>query len=188
MGFFSRKKPIVASDLRAVTRGLHEAATSANQLISQQYIRLFDQFFDYDPNALGTPMKARMVEVALDANHSMQVPLISLVAPRGLSLDSMKVDLSVKIDSTELEAASHALENGELSSERFYVTFGHPSRKEASRHPDEVQISLCFKACEPPEGIQRLIEEYTHMITPVTTHAGQASEQPPPTADQKSRL
>ncbi|WP_329611014.1 DUF2589 domain-containing protein [Pseudomonas sp. KNUC1026] len=74
---------MMAADLRAITRGLHEAATSANQMIAQQYIRLFDQFFDYNPEALGTPMKARMVEVALDQGHHMQVPLISLVTPRG---------------------------------------------------------------------------------------------------------
>ncbi|MBD1590164.1 DUF2589 domain-containing protein [Pseudomonas typographi] len=169
MGLFFRKKPTVASDLRAVTRGLHEAATSANHMVSQQYIRLFDQFFDYDRQALGTPMKARMVEVALDAGHSMQVPLISLVAPRGLSLDTMRVDLSVKIDSTQLEEASDALENGELDSERFFVTFGSPLRHEPGRHPDEVQISLTFKACEPPEGIQRLIDEYTRLIAPRPT-------------------
>jgi hypothetical protein len=167
LGLFSRKEPMVSSDLRDITRGLHEAASSANSLIAQQYIKLFDQFFDYNPDDLGTPMQAKMVEVALDAQHHLQVPLITLVAPRGLALDTMKVDLCVKVTSTEVEAVSHALENGELNSERFYVTLGGLRRDPAQRHPDEVQISLTFKACEPPEAVQRLIEEYTQLITPL---------------------
>lgn len=166
MGLFSRKEPMVPSDLRDITRGLHEAACSANSLIAQQYIKLFDQFFDYNVDDLGTPMKAKMVEVALDDQHRMQVPLITLVAPQGLALDTMKVDLSVKIAATEVEGVTHALENGELNSERFYVTLGGVRKDPAQRSPDEVQISLTFKACQPPEAVQRLIEEYTQLILP----------------------
>ncbi|NJO99428.1 MULTISPECIES: DUF2589 domain-containing protein [Pseudomonas] len=178
MGLFSRKEPMVSSDLRDITRGLHEAASSANSLIAQQYIKLFDQFFDYDPDDLGTPMRAKMVEVALDAQHYMQVPLITLVAPRGLALETMNVDLSVKVTGTEAEAVTHALENGELNSERFYVTLGGLRRDPAQRNPDEVQISLTFKACDPPEAVQRLLEEYTQLITPLRRSAPQAAPLP----------
>lgn len=178
MGLFSRKKPLVSSDLRDITRGLHEAASSANSLIAQQYIRLFDQFFDYDADDLGTPMKAKMVEVALDGQHCMQVPLITLVSPQGLALDTMKVDLSVKVTGTEAEAVSHALENGELQSERFFVTMGGGRQDPDQRNPDEVQISLTFKACQPPEAVQRLIEEYTQLILPVRAGAGTTGTPP----------
>jgi hypothetical protein len=160
---------MVPSDLRDITRGLHEAASSANNLIAQQYIKLFDQFFDYNPDDLGTPMKAKMVEVALDDHHRMQVPLITLVSPRGLALETMNVDLSVKVAGTQAEAVSHALENGELTCERFYVTLGSPRQDGSQRHSDEVQISLSFKACEPPEAVHRLIEEYTQLIAPQRT-------------------
>lgn len=172
MGFFSRKEPMIPSDLRDITRGLHEAASSANNLIAQQYIKLFDQFFDYDPDDLGTPMKAKMVEVALDDHHSMRVPLITLVSPRGLALETMNVDLSVKVAGTEAEAVSHALENGELSCERFYVTLGGARPDPAQRNADEIQISLSFKACEPPEAVHRLIEEYTQLISPLRAPRG----------------
>ena len=33
-------------DLREITRGLQEAASATNSLIAQQYINLFDQFFE----------------------------------------------------------------------------------------------------------------------------------------------
>ncbi|WP_178119060.1 DUF2589 domain-containing protein [Pseudomonas akapageensis] len=157
---------MTASDLCDITRGLQEAAAATNNLIAQQYIKLFDQFFDYDADELGTPMKAKMVEVALDEQHSMKIPLISLVAPRGLALEHMQVDLSVKIQNTELATASHALENGDIQSGRFFVTVGTDKRQSQTRDPDEVQISMQFKACEPPEAINRLIEEYTNLISP----------------------
>lgn len=79
----SKNAPITASDLCDITRGLQEAAAATNNLIAQQYIKLFDQFFDYDAQALGSPMKAKMVEVAMDDQHKMHVPLIALVSPRG---------------------------------------------------------------------------------------------------------
>ena len=94
------KEPIATSDLCDITRGLQEAASATTGLIAQQYIKLFDQFFDYDSQALGAPMKAKMVEVAMDDRHTLKIPLIALVAPRGLALERMQVDLSVKIQNT----------------------------------------------------------------------------------------
>ena len=105
MALFSKKEPMTASDLSHITRGLHQAAAATHQVIAQQYIKLFDQFFDYDPEDLGTPMKAKMVEVVLDEGHILNIPLITLVAPRGLALSAMKVDMSVRMQGTELEKA-----------------------------------------------------------------------------------
>jgi hypothetical protein len=170
---------MTASDLCDITRGLQEAAAATNNLIAQQYIKLFDQFFDYDPDDLGTPMKAKMVEVALDAQHSMRIPLVSLVAPRGLALERMQVDLSVRIQATELATASHTLENGEIQSERFFVTVGSDKRSEQGRDPNEIQISMQFQACEPPEAINRLIEEYTNLISPYRPSPATVPEEEP---------
>lgn len=158
----SKNAPITASDLCDITRGLQEAAAATNNLIAQQYIKLFDQFFDYDAQALGTPMKAKMVEVAMDDQHMMQVPLIALVSPRGLALERMQVDLSVRIQNTETTEV-----NADLKRERFYVTVGGQNKRNGdARDPDEVQIRMQFQACEPPEALNRLIEEYTNLISP----------------------
>ena len=181
MAFFSRpKEPMSASDLSHITRGLHQAAAATHNLIAQQYIALFDQFFDYNVEDLGTPMKAKMVDIALTEGHTITVPLIALVAPKGLALHRMDVDLSVKMHSTEVQKASHDLENGELQSEKFFVTFGTTKREGQERDPDEVQIRIEFKACEPPEAINRIIEEYTNLISPLA-HAPVK----PPTAEQE---
>ncbi len=158
----SNNVPIIASDLCDITRGLQEAAAATNTLIAQQYIKLFDQFFDYDAEALGAPMKAKMVEVAMDDQHRMQIPLIALVSPRGLALERMQVDLSVKILNTDNAEAAQGLNH-----ERFFVTLGGQSKRSGEgRDPDEVQIRMQFQACEPPEALNRLIEEYTHLIAP----------------------
>jgi len=167
MALFSKKEPMTASDLSHITRGLHQAAAATHQVIAQQYIKLFDQFFDYDPEDLGTPMKAKMVEVALDEGHILNIPLITLVAPRGLALSAMKVDMSVRMQGTELEKARDNLQNGEQQSARFFVTFGQDKRHGQQRDPDEIAISMVFKACEPPEAVNRLLEEYTNLISPI---------------------
>ncbi len=170
MSIFNRTKaPMTGSDLSHITRGLHEAAAATNQLIAQQYIKLFNQFFDSDADDPTAPMRAKMVEVALDDEHTMQIPMIALVTPRGLSLEAMNVDLSVRIKASEIEQAQREVENGEAHFERFSVTLGADKRNSQDRDPNEVQISLKFEAREPPEALNRLIEEYTQLISPIRT-------------------
>jgi len=174
-----RKQPMAACDLSSITRGLQQAAAATQHLVAQQYIKLFDQFFDYDIDDLGTPMKAKMVDVALDEQHTLRVPLVTLVAPRGLALEAMKVDLSVRMHATEQQKASHALENGELDCAQFFVTFGGDKNDHHPRKTDEMHISMEFRACDPPESIHRMIEEYTQLISPVRTDSpGVASGAP----------
>ncbi|WP_236235811.1 DUF2589 domain-containing protein, partial [Pseudomonas faucium] len=155
---------MTAIDLRDITRGLQEAAAAANSLIAQQYINLFDQFFDCDSEALGAPMKARMVEVAMDDQHVMRVPLFALIAPKGLALERMQVDLSVRVNGTQARQQLDA-ESQNASSANFKVTIGAQGRQGEARDPDEVQIRIQFQATEPPEALNRLIEEYTKLIT-----------------------
>ncbi|MBA6118845.1 DUF2589 domain-containing protein [Pseudomonas putida] len=158
--------PMTAIDLRDITRGLQEAAAATNSLIAQQYINLFDQFFDIDPQMLGSPMKAKMVEVAMDDNHVMRVPLFALVSPKGLALERMQVDLSVRVNGTQALQALQA-ENEQAGAASFKVTIGAQGRQGDARDPDEVQIRMQFHASEPPEALNRLIEEYTKLITPL---------------------
>lgn len=177
MAFFSRRKePMSASDLSNITRGMHQAAASTHNLIAQQYIKLFDQFFEFDADDLGAPMKAKTVEFALDSEHIINVPLVALVAPKGLALARMTVDLSVKMHSTELQKLRDAPDNQDMQCERFFVTFGSGKREGQDRDPDEVQIRMEFEACEPPEGINRLIEEYTNLMSPLRTMPAKTAE------------
>ncbi|MGE7990717.1 DUF2589 domain-containing protein [Pseudomonas sp. NPDC089554] len=157
---------MTSSDLSDITRGLQEAAAATHTLIAQQYIKLFDQFFDCDTDALGSPMKAKMVEVAMDEQHTLRVPLIALVSPRGLALERMQVDLSVRVNGIDTQALAKDKPAADAKGARFQVTVGASGRRGDQRDPDEVQIRMQFQACEPPEAINRLIEEYTSLIIP----------------------
>ena len=119
------------------------------------------------------PSASPLDAVSAEASHS----------PSGLKkylaeLAAMKVDLSVKMQGTELEKARDNLQNGELASERFFVTFGQDKRKDQQRDPDEIAISMVFKACEPPEAVNRLLEEYTNLISPIRAQPPAGAPQP----------
>lgn len=170
--------PMTSIDLREITRGLQEAASAANSMIAQQYIELFDRFFDCNHQELGAPMTAKMVEVAMDGQHLMRVPLFALVSPKGLALERMQVDLSVRVQNTEARRAFTPADASRSAS--FKVTIGGQGRQGDSRDPDEVQIRMQFQASEPPEALNRLIEEYTNLIIPVRAPAPAPAPAPPP--------
>jgi len=103
--------------------------------------------------------------------------LFALVSPKGLALERMQVDLSVRVKGTEAQQA--LLATSETNAASFKVTIGGQGRQGDSRDPDEVQIRMQFQASEPPEALNRLIEEYTSLITPVRI----AKPTPSPTPD-----
>ena len=81
------------------------------------------------------------------------------------ALERMQVDLSVRVKGTEAQQA--LLTASESKTASFKVTIGGQGRQGESRDPDEVQIRMQFQASEPPEALNRLIDEYTNLIVPV---------------------
>ncbi|HGM5579971.1 TPA: DUF2589 domain-containing protein [Pseudomonas putida] len=167
---------MTSTDLRDITRGLQEAAAATNTLIAQQYLRLFDQFFDVDAEQPGLPMRAKMVEVAMDDMHTLRIPLITLVSTKGLALERMQVDLSVHVKNAQAHQEVLQQVSEAASCSNFKVTVGAQARRGEGRDPDEVQIRMQFQACEPPEAINRLVEEYTNLILPLRTPPKPAPE------------
>ncbi|WP_323119105.1 DUF2589 domain-containing protein [Burkholderia alba] len=157
--------------LDEIARGMQHAAAAANQLLAHQYTALLDQFFDQGDDGLLTP---RSVDVALDAEHTMPVPLVALATPRGLALDRMVVHLTVRGDFTEaLPAGGFA---GGDQRGRFYVTLAPPSaRGGGQRDSQHIDIEMQFAALPPPEAIMRVIDEYTHRLVPRARHGDEES-------------
>lgn len=143
-----------------ITRGMQHAASSANQMLAQQYTALLDQFFDADEN--GT-LVAREVELALDAQHRLALPLVSLAMPRGLALDEMTVNMTVRSDIAETLPAQGV---GTGGVGRFYVSLAPHSRRDAGRDSEHIDIEMKFTALQPPEAVMRLIDEYTNRLLP----------------------
>lgn len=151
--------------LDEIARGMQHAAASANQLLAQQYIRVLDTFFDADVDGRLTP---RSVEVELDAEHTMPVPLVALATPRGLGLEKMVVHLTVRGDFAE----ALPVDGGDHRA-HFHVTLAPPSKRAGEgaaspreRDTEHIDIEMHFTALEPPDAIMRVIDEYTHRLVP----------------------
>ncbi|WP_316889425.1 DUF2589 domain-containing protein [Ralstonia edaphi] len=143
-----------------ITRGMQHAAASANQMLAQQYTTLLDQFFDADES--GT-LVAREVELALDSQHRLALPLVSLAMPRGLALDEMTVNMTVRSDLAEA-LPLHGAAAGGVG--RFYVSLAPHSQREIGRDSEHIDIEMKFTALQPPEAVMRVIDEYTNRLVP----------------------
>ncbi|SFO87198.1 DUF2589 domain-containing protein [Ralstonia sp. NFACC01] len=143
-----------------ITRGMQHAAASANQMLAQQYTALLDQFFDADDS--GT-LVAREVELALDSQHRLALPLVSLAMPRGIALDEMTVNMTVRSDIAEA-LPLHGAAGGAVG--RFYVSLAPHSKRDTGRDSEHIDIEMKFTALQPPEAVMRLIDEYTNRLVP----------------------
>ncbi|WP_240324490.1 DUF2589 domain-containing protein, partial [Trinickia diaoshuihuensis] len=160
--------------LDEIARGMQHAAASANQLLAQQYTRVLDTFFDSDDEGLLT---ARSVDVELDAEHTMPVPLVALATPRGLALEKMVVHLTVRGDFAE----AMPIEGGDQRA-RFHVTLAPPSKRAGDtpgreRDTEHIDIEMHFAALDPPDAIMRVIDEYTHRLVPRPKRGKPADEE-----------
>ena len=155
---------------------MQHAAASANQLLAQQYTRVLDSFFDANDEGLLT---ARTVNVELDAEHTMPVPLVSLATPRGLALEKMVVHLTVRGDFAE----ALPIDGGDHRA-RFHVTLAPPSKRTGEsagreRDTEHIDIEMHFAALDPPDAIMRVIDEYTHRLVPRPKRGEPADEEKP---------
>lgn len=157
----SKKKKDGSQSLADITRGMHHAASSTTALVAQQYLHMVDQFFDVDDKGI---LQAKMARIMLDDRHEMNVPLVSLVAPKGIILDRMKVSMAVRLDSADVKEATHASDNSNATRSSFDVSFSPKSEK--SRKSSTIDIDMEFKSVDAPEGVMRLIDEYTNKIIP----------------------
>jgi len=148
---------------------MQHAAASANQMLAQQYTALLDQFFDADEN--GT-LVAREVELALDSQHRLALPLVSLAMPRGLALDEMTVNMTVRSDIAEAQPV-HGEAAGGVG--RFYVSLAPHSSRNTGRDSEHIDIEMKFTALQPPEAVMRLIDEYTNRLLPRPVKPGPGS-------------
>lgn len=160
--------------LDEIARGMQHAAASANQLLALQYTRVLDTFFDSNDDGLLT---ARTVNVELDAEHTMPVPLVALATPRGLALEKMVVHLTVRGDFAE----AMPIDGGDHRA-HFHVTLAPPSKRggEATardRDTEHIDIEMHFAALDPPDAIMRVIDEYTHRLIPRPKRGGPTDEE-----------
>ncbi|QYH15410.1 DUF2589 domain-containing protein [Enterobacter sp. DNB-S2] len=151
--------PSVPISLEDITRGMQYAATAANELIAQQYMKALDPFFEPAEDGSLIP---RTVQLALDEKHYFDLPLVALSTPRGLMLEKMKVNLTIRTEG--MQAPSR--QSGENEFGRFHVSLSPSSDNKGGRDSRHVDVEMQFTALEPPESVMRLIDEYTNKVIP----------------------
>ncbi|HDS9360376.1 TPA: DUF2589 domain-containing protein [Enterobacter cancerogenus] len=145
--------------LEDITRGMQYAATAANELIAQQYMKALDPFFEPAEDGSLIP---RTVQLALDENHYFDLPLVALSTPRGLMLEKMKVNLTIRTEGMQTPSQ----QSGENEFGRFHVSLSPSSESKGGRDSRHVDVEMQFTALEPPESVMRLIDEYTNKVIP----------------------
>lgn len=161
---FSDDKVRSETSLSDITRGLYHAGATVNSMLSNQYVEILKNFFDYDE--MTGLYVAKMIEIRLSEDRMIQVPMISLVVPKGLFLDKMHVSLSLSVNQmTQKNAASD--ENYDLTRASFDVNVGPRKEKHNRRKRDMVDIDIDFEAFEPPEGFMRLLDQFHQQVEPL---------------------
>ena len=152
--------------LSDLTRGLQHAAAAANVVVSHQYTQLLDQFFDRQPDGRLTP---KLITMEIANGGHMHVPLLALMTPRGMAMDKMRIELAVRSDQMDAKDESHHFDEGSHRRGRFAISMA-PRRSTGEgdeRERNLLDITIDFIALEPPEGLMRLIDEYTNSIVPL---------------------
>ncbi|MBN3081892.1 DUF2589 domain-containing protein [Pectobacterium polaris] len=153
-----------AMTLADIARGMQHAATAANQFIAHQYQQTLDPFFERDADGVLTP---KMVAIQLDPRHHVELPLVALSTPRGLMLEKMKVQMTVRTDAVSQDEMTSSLDAHNITN--FHVSMSPSGKNKKGRNSQHVDIEMQFTALAPPESIMRLIDEYTNLILPRIT-------------------
>lgn len=165
-GGSSKKGTMSRQKLTDLTRGIHHAASTTQAMLAEQFIRMFDQFFDAEEDG---SLTAKMVRIQHpgDPERFIMVPLISLVSPKGILMNRMEVEMSVRIEEAYSKKATDHSDNSGATRTSFKVSFA-PKSGLLGRRSDLTTIKMIFETNEPPEGVMRVIEEFTNGIEPRT--------------------
>ncbi|WP_255989923.1 DUF2589 domain-containing protein [Chitinolyticbacter albus] len=163
--------------LSDITRGLQHAAAAANQIVAHQYTAVLQQFFDTRPDG---SLQPKLVTMAMADGQVLMLPLIALMTPRGMAMERMRVELSVRTDDTAWIDEAHHFDDASHGRSRFTVSMaprgGTPPGSE--REHRTMDITLDFVALTPPEGLMRIIDEYTSGIVPANAARGKPDGDP----------
>ena len=173
MRIFNKNKPISPQHLDGIVRGLNYVANCASEMSLSHYQNLIKQYFDYDQkDDVYTP---KVVKLMLDKEHEINMPLIAVTDAKGLYLDELEVDFSVRVtgvDSTKLE------EGVQQNCPQLLVDISPRQREQSGRNKDIIDFKVKFKASDAPECVMKVIDRYNSQITP--TLVGEDGYDTPP--------
>lgn len=161
--------PPAEQTLSDVVRGMAHAASAADAIIDQQFIKQMETFFE--KNEDGT-LRAKMVQVELTKDRIVEVPLVTLIDPSILALDEVTIHMVVKLTESKIAKRVHSADKSvEVTRSSFGVTLTSAAPDSRS---DGLRVSMKFKRITPPEGATRVIDEMAQLITPRSKENGLA--------------
>lgn len=143
--------------LSDMARGVQHAVNTAQEVLELHYVRLLARYFDEDNNP-------KMVRLNVSNDSIIEVPLISLISPHELKLDELTMDLSLRIDETKIKRIPRK-EGGAVERTSFQISVGGGKTGNGTvRDRNVLDIKMVFKSGDPPEGVSRIVEEFTRRI------------------------
>lgn len=182
--FFKRKNQnhITPQFLDTLIKGLNYVANCASDMALTHYQNLISQYFDRLEDG---SFQAKQADIRLDDEHIISMPWIAVSDGKGLYLEEMEVDFSVKV--TGISQAEDPAFTAELSQAlknrpdcpRLEVTIGPSASVNGSRPKDVIDFKVKFKSQDAPEAVMRVIDKFNATIHP-TKVSNSEQEQPAP--------
>jgi hypothetical protein len=149
--------------LADLVRGIQHAVNASMESIEQHHIRTLDRFMD---EVSGEQVPKR-VSVKLDETHALSVPLVSLVQLTGLTLSEMTVEMAIRVSATAQKSPPEA-KRGRRKEDQFTRTSFviEMASKDKANKDDLVCLKMVFRAGDTPEGVARVVEQFTNSIRP----------------------
>lgn len=163
MALFGNKtnQPTSPQYLDAIVRGLSYVANCASELSLTHYKGLIEQFFDYDEKEqVFTP---KTVDLRLDDNHIITMPLVAVTDAKGLYLDELDVAFSVKVTGIDINELTKTMKENHP---HFIVDLAPGTANKNSSNKDIIDFKAKFKANEAPECVMKIIDKYNSQIHP----------------------
>ena len=155
-----------------IIRGIQYCVNSSLEIVEQHYATFLKNF-------IGDDGKIITRQIYINDDYVMDLPDICLAAHNSLALDEMEVKMNLNIKSMDKKKAyrifdentkvkrrgkteSAKAEEFEVSRSSFDVELGSPSvDKDGSTR---MEITMKFKAGDPPEAVSRLIDQLNNTI------------------------
>lgn len=162
-----KKKPAGKSGitLSDVIRGLQFCVNSSAEIMEQHYLTALDKYIDEKTQA---PLTRRL---QIKDGYAIDVPLICLSDHHSLYLDELEVKLSVNLRDIALKETAAPVNGGEkpftIDRGSFSVELGGAAQDGDGN--SMMDVTMKFKATQPPEALARIIEKLDNAVTPYET-------------------
>lgn len=177
MSIFRKSKPLSPQHLDGIVRGLNYVANCASDMSLSHYQNLISQYFNYDESE--DIFSPKIVKLKLDDEHEIKMPLIAATDAKGLYLDELDVDFSVRVTGIDSSVVKEGLQE---NCPQLLVDIAPRQRDSAERDKDIIDFKVKFKASDAPECVMKVIDKYNSQITPQRIDGNDEEPNLPPKA------